>query len=466
MNLYFLTPQSASASGPFLEIGSQVFSLTTASSADWNYPPYTCISFAWGREKEPSPLDKEQMISKRAVPVLATLTEIINKDSGAMDKAAFETVWMDTFCIPTEADAREVYLRSMGEIYAHATQVVVVLAADTRPLLQAIRDNKEIDHKGLLLLESDEWVTRAWTYQEIVNSGRIYFIAEGETEAPVFGADFFDAVAKAIHAFGEGSEKDSYTLLEEYPSLSSFEAVVLDWRIMDYQKRSAYQVITNMCYRQSDLPNGLVYAMLGCIADDQRSPDRRAAIPAIELFMQICEAKGDFSFIYTTAPRGKEKNKNWRPDAELLKPVLPWLYCWGEGQAGTLHADYLELKNVCLYEPAPISGESLKTLMGVMSNHQPVTEDSYGIPYIWQQLNKIGFEGCGQYLELEHGYFFTIDHLPVTDNLMAVVATGVCWTFGAPGILVEKKVEGPYPFVGTGVFIGKTASSKLSVSII
>lgn len=466
MNLYFLTPPSASATGPCLETGNRKFFLASTSPVNGAFPPYTCISFAWGRDKEPSPLDNKQMISKRAVPVLETLVEIMEADAGAMDQAAFGAVWMDTFCIPSEAVAREVYLRGMGEIYAQATQVIVMLAAATRPLLQAIRNNREIDRNTLLLLESDEWVTRAWTYQEIVNSGRIWFMAEGETEAPVFGADFFDAVAKAIHAFGENNEKDSFALLQQYPNLSSFEAVVLDWRIMDYQKRSAYQVITNMCYRQSDLPHGLVYAMLGCISGEQPDIDRNAPIPAIELFMQVCEDKGDFSFIYTTAARGKEMYRSWRPDAELLRPVLPWLYCWGEGQEGILHTGYLELKDVCIYEPAPISAESLKTLMGVMSNNRPIAENSYGLPFIIQQLKKIGFEGCGQYIELEHGYFFTIHPVPKPENLLIVVATGVSWTFGAPGILVERKAGGPCPFAGTGVFIGKTMKSDLSVQVI
>jgi len=50
----------------------------------------------------------------------------------------------------------------------------VVLSKESAGVLDQVRRTGGVDEATLLTLEKDEWVTRAWTYQEIVNSNSLF----------------------------------------------------------------------------------------------------------------------------------------------------------------------------------------------------------------------------------------------------------------------------------------------------
>jgi hypothetical protein len=457
MELTLLMPATSNATTA-IDLNGHLLQSVAMPEGEWATHPYTCVSFAWGSDRVPNPLLPANNISARALPVLDTAIKAMGHITEHDTSFA---LWIDTFCIPNDEQLKAIYLGRMGDIYAQAAQVLVVLSPNMLPLLDAIRNDTSIANEWLLLLDTDEWVTRAWTYQEIVNSGSLFFVAEGDSGAPIKGHVLFDAIAKAIHS---QVGYDAYTQQEQLPGLTAFEAVVLDWRIADYTERSAYQVMTNMCYRSTDQPNGLIYAMIGCISGNHTAIDAAALTPA-ELFMQVCEAKGDFSFIYSTAGRSTAPHKTWRPADGSFRPVLPWLYCFGEGQSGKLHPDGLELQKVLLLVPQATDKDAIVNTLHIMryNNDAPIGNS---IDHILDCMRKIGFTGCGQAIELENGYFFP--QLPVADltDIQVVVATEIHWTFGAPGLLVKPTANGTYQYQGVGVFSGKLGKGEDTVVII
>jgi hypothetical protein len=66
----------------------------------------------------------------------------------------------------------------MGAIYAAASGVLAVLSPSASILLDKVRRDEAVGPAELRLLEADDWVIRAWTYQEMVNSKIISFVAE------------------------------------------------------------------------------------------------------------------------------------------------------------------------------------------------------------------------------------------------------------------------------------------------
>ncbi len=460
MELTLLQPATANSPAA-INLQGHLLQTVTLPEGEWTKQPYTCVSFAWGEAKMPNPLAPAYHMTVRALPVLDTAI----KAMGHITKnGAPFALWMDTFCIPNDEELKQLYLGRMGNIYAQAAQVLVVLSPTLQPLLQAIRNGTAIPNELLLLLNNDEWVTRAWPYQEIVNSGSLFFVTEGDSGAPINGFSFFSAIANAIEPYCKAAGYDAFTQQEKLPGLTAFEAVVLDWNLANYGERSAYQVMTSMCYRSTYQPDGLILAMIGSIAGIQPSKEA-SALPPAEQFMQTCEAKGDFSFIYATAARSTDAHKTWRPADGSFRPVLPWLYCFGEGQAGKLLPEGLELQKMCLFAPCTIGADVVENTMRIMryNGEAPVGKP---IDHILSCMRKVGFTGCGQAIELEKGYFFPQEQIDDLSDIQVLVATGIHWTFGAPGLLVKALGNGTYQYVGVGVFAGQLGKGEETVTIV
>ena len=223
-------------------------------------------------------------------------------------------------------------MQNMGAIYGNASQVVVVLSKSSSVLLEQFHRSRRIDTATLLVLENDDWITRAWTYQEIVNSKSIHFIAEEGSEASVSGEELLNGVGQAIADYKKLKGFDSFKLRTLHPRLDSLEDVIADWKIADYLERTAYQVMSAMDRRVSEREDDQFYAMVGAItATPLYDQDGRSAYPA-EYFMQICESKGDYSFIYSTAPESEISGKCWRPVISPIHAIFPW-HTSGKGQS-------------------------------------------------------------------------------------------------------------------------------------
>lgn len=465
-----LTPKklAASESASGLELEGYDFTLEKLSTPLSNTEvPYTCISYSWMSEREPNPIYEGQEMSSRSLPALKTAIKALEQyeDSSLKTKSHFP-IWIDSFCVPPSGANREKCLRNMGAIYGNAIQVLVVLSSASESVLKQVREDDKIDLETLLHLERDDWPMKAWTYQEIVNSNAIYFIAEGTHEVPVVGHRFFDAVVMAKSELQDAKGYDLHKMNSSYPSLGSFESVILDWRIAGYQKRAAYQVIASIAVRKAAYPDELTFAMIGAISDELHDGEGLLSVSPEEYFLQTCEAKKDFSFIYSTAKRSPIKGKCWRPVAEKIEVVLSGIACTGEGQSGIVYPTHLQLDQICLKKAAKTGDKNVVGLMKFYSIGNENAPRNTWAYLIFEWLKKAGFEGCGQCIELDTGFFFTSDPVSGSDNSTVVISTELKFLFGAPGLIVTGDGTDPYHYRTSGVFFGKLSSSnKTSIDI-
>ena len=450
---------------------------------------YTCISYVWEQEKTEHWLNDGQFMSARTIPVIEAaikasrspknwanvqFSQDQQKDAVARVEAlnAAHAFWIDAICIPTQDAARASSLRNMGAIYSSAWQVFVVLSASSSIVLHQIRDTGRLDPNALFILESDEWITRSWTYQEIVNSRALYFIVQDDESTIVSGVDFLSAVLTATDDYRSTHGIDSLTWGEQHPKLDSLECLIADYKIAQYAERSAYQVMSAMHARFSERIDDHFYAMIGAIAissldiqdDEFHSPS--------EYFMQTCEAKGDYSFLYSEAPRNEIYGRRWRPIEGKFPPVLPELLIFGTGQSGSLKPTHIQLENMCRLVTGTIGSDGLKATRGhlaMVHRHRP-KGDTYSSPSdvadaILELLKTRGFSGCGEYLELENGFFFSQSKPARSDDIFVSISIDVHWAGGGPGMLLRSNDTGINDFCDVGAFIGRIPKNGESICV-
>lgn len=89
----------------------------------------------------------------------------------------------------------------MGKIYAEAKEVMVVLSSAALPALTRMLESTYPTVDDLGVLEREEWVSRAWTYQEAVNSKELSLSCEGKTSLSVSANTFFSRLSYALVKF-------------------------------------------------------------------------------------------------------------------------------------------------------------------------------------------------------------------------------------------------------------------------
>ena len=119
-------------------------------------------------------------------------------------------IWVDALCVPSRDPARTACLRSMGAIFSSAMQVVAVLSRSCSDLLQQIQVTGRVNPEMFHVLEKDDWVTRAWTYQEIVNSRSTHFITEGGGGVSVSGHQLLNTVLQATSDYKKAQGLTSF----------------------------------------------------------------------------------------------------------------------------------------------------------------------------------------------------------------------------------------------------------------
>jgi heterokaryon incompatibility protein (HET) len=388
-------------------------------------------------------------MSDRVIPVL-----------GATIRALHPTaIWIDAFCIPVQEPTRTACLRSMGTLYSAATGVIAVLSKVCSTLLDEVARTGRIDETGLLLLEKDEWVSRAWTYQEIVNSKSFHFAAEGGS-ASLSGTEFLNHIGSAIESYKKGRGYDSFRFRTLHPRLNDLEDTIADWKTAGYSERSAYQVMSSMDGRTSQVPDDWFNALIGAITDQPLSSRYDTALHPAEYFMQVCEEKGDFSFIYSNAPRSNSSGRSWRPRPGPISAIQPW-HTFGDGQSGSLEADRLRLQKMCRMMRGAVSATAVQFITKWLGNS---SNDSPNLPIqILTRLRQAGFAGRGDIIELEEGYFFPFSRTEGVDNMLVFVALGVRWVHGGPGLIVAQDVTNLNQFRDVGVFVGLIPKSGESI---
>ena len=406
-------------------------------------PEYTCISYSWGHRRTPNPLADGLTMSGRAIPAVETVIKALRP----------QAIWIDALCVPPREPERTACLRSMGAIYGSASQVAAVLSKSSSSVLKQIKSTGSLDPPTLLALEQDEWVSRAWTYQEMVNSRSFSFIAEACSDHVVSGDQFLNVVGAAISAYKKANGIDSFVLRTLHPRLDSLEDVIADWVTAAYLERTAYQVMSAMDRRSSEHPEDHFNAMIGAITGDAAEVDDGPSVHPAEYFMRVCEAKSDYSFIYSAAPRSDIPGKCWRPVAGLIPAVLPW-HSHGDGQPGHAHPTHLTLEGMCRMVPGAATPTALQFIEDWLQSANSSPSSGTLAERTLAKLRQAGFSGSGEHLEVESGLFFPQSTLTHSDQAAVAVALGVKWVHGAPGLLLNSAGADLHRFGAVGVFVG------------
>lgn len=468
---------------PFVELCGSPWVLTEyATIAD--APTFTCISYSWGSGRTENMLEGGLMSDRTIAAIEATIKASQSRENWAShiqftyagdpeeeavcQEAALKAsraIWIDAFCVPHHEPEKTECLRSMGAIYSSARQVFVVLSNSCSDVFCQIRNSGRLDPSALFVLESDEWITRAWIYQEAVNSKALYFILQDDEKTLFSGMDFLNAVVTSTEAYRKAQGIDSFTWSVLHPWLNNLEAIAADYRNAEFAERSAYQVLSAMYPRVLGRIGDVFYAMVGAITTQPLAVQDDNALHPSEYFMRVCEDKGDYSFIYCIAPRCDVPGKQWRPVAGQIPPVLSGLLVSGSGLHGCRTPTHLELKNMCKLVPGAINAEGLTIISAFLERDSSGLSSDVISAAILGCLRKIGFSGCGEYMELENGFFFSQSTFAQFDDVFVVVSKDVHWTNGAPALLLRSNDTDINQFCDVGVFVGKLPKISESINV-
>ncbi|WP_299938252.1 HET domain-containing protein [uncultured Pelagimonas sp.] len=461
-----------------LEISGQKWAISEYSELA-DAPAYTCISYAWGKEKIENPLCVEQPMSARVIRAIETAIGVsqsqedwvksirFSHNGDSLKEAAGQTAavnaspafWVDALCVPAEDPARNVCLQSMGEIFSSAFQVLVVLGEQCSEAIRKTSQNGKLVSSDLSLLEKEDWVSRAWTYQEAVNSKRLYFAVEGDEDAIVSGHDFLNVIMAAIDAFKEANNLGKLDWEKQRPKLRSLERLLADYLISDFATRSAYQVMSVMDQRISERANDHFYAMIGSITTKAELVDGDEKLDPSEYFMRVCERKGDFSFLYGAAPRDKTAGRRWRPRQGRFPALLPDLITLGSIETGRKELTHLQLDNMYRLVPGAITSDGLKAARWFVEDKSDTSSSEDVATQVLKRLRILGFSGCGNYLEFEAGFFFPQSEPLKSNDTFVVVSHDIHWVTGGPGLLLRATNSNINDFCDVGAFIGRRPKS-------
>ena len=461
MELYLLTEASTDVdfgSTPFLHIDGRTWQRIGPLSRDESTtrPEFACISYVWGSERVPNPLDIEKPMSDQTLLSL----------SAAIKVSTVSAFWIDAFCVPVIQPSRNATLESMGYIYSIAKEVIVALSPDRSGALEEMGRSEKLREQTLLALEHDEWVRSVWTYQEVVNSQSLYFTTTNPlSSAVVDGSTFLNRIGYALHFYKQEHGFNAFDLRRRLRCLDAFEDLIGDWMISAYTDRSALQVMSNLDRRSCTVPQNYYYSMIGSIT---QLPSYRAAglqvTDLVEKTMQICEQKNDYSFIFSTAARNELSATPWRPQPEPLHSILPY-FSHGARQGGRhdAHGFWLE-KMVCLRPVNKVEDANDEKNVQAWLEKLPVPWSSCNPETalandILDFLEQIGFTGSREYLETSFGVFYPQKFLSADHDhdIYILLATQTAWTFGHPGI-VKARIAGRWMY-SPGVFIGAVDKS-------
>ncbi|KAI0308261.1 hypothetical protein B0F90DRAFT_146904 [Multifurca ochricompacta] len=410
-------------------------------------PEYTCVSYVWGPGRAPNPM-ADVMMSDHTMPALRAV----------LRNHPCKKIWQDIFCVPHDRKRKRATLESMGFIYGKAAQVIAVLSEDSLRAFDAMAhwNHKERpDRSALDIFENDSWIRSVWTYQEVVNGQRLYFVGENVDNILIDGVKFLNSFGHFLQTFRKRNIPDAFQFHVSYPFVDSFEDVLVEWLMGGLYERSALQVLSSMWKRVWHEEANYFYAMIGTITG---RPSQRTSDPTIETlsdaFMTTCEDKGDYSFIFCCNERDSRSGYTWRPAREVLRPVLPW-HSYGEGQFGERDINgVLILKGLAMLTPASHVGDGGREMAGGwlhLPNIRSYNDEDLK-RHLLEHLHKIGFSGSGTPVTVVDGIFFPQQRIPPDTEVQFWVSTSLSWAMGAPGLAVVSN-EDNKTYV-PGVYIG------------
>jgi hypothetical protein len=277
----------------------------------------------------------------------------------------------------------------------------------------------------------------------------------------VDGSHFLNGVGYTLQKYKESNNLDDFAIRERFPSLDALEDLIADWMIAAYEKRSALAVMSNMDRRVWSDERNYFFAMIGAVTSNPCERSEVTDADLSETFMAICEAKKDFSFIYSSSIRSTDPARRWRPRGGLLPSILPW-HSWGELQQGHFDQDgVLWLDCVLLFRRSPLHDEA-KQFIAKWLHREDLGEANEEIlaTRMHAALVRMGFTGNKEYMNLKDGLFFPQTVLPAGADIVVLVSATLRWTLGAPGIACISNGVGSYiPGVFVGLIDAKSASS-------
>ncbi|KAI0350898.1 hypothetical protein OH77DRAFT_1593286 [Trametes cingulata] len=431
-------------------------------------PPYVCVSYVWGQGRTTNPIHPSITMSDRT---LSTFTAAARCVPG-------RPIWIDAFCVPVERMKKRATLESLGFIFARCEAVVAVLARksmaaveEMEAFLQIEPRPQEVPSASLEALEADEWIRSVWTYQEIVNCPSLWFVSqhrEGtEPRKAISGSDALSIIGNYLNRWGQAGRegrKILHGVRNVYPHADDFQDLLADWMTSDYATRAALKIMSGMNERTHIAPANYFYSMIGALTTQ---PSARGTNPSIEelaeVFMELCEQKGDYSFIFSAAPRDPRPGFRWRPVPCLLRSLIAW-HIVGEGQDGERVEDGVLLKDVIVL---PVSGgeqmnrNTEEFFQRAITNFAEYFAFSEGDPEDmspeergYRILTALKFSGCGGWCTTELGVFYPQSQLSAGEATTICIAQGVRWVFGAPAVAaVSLDSEHAIHYV-PGIFIG------------
>jgi hypothetical protein len=418
-------------------------------SSPSDIPQYICISFVWGSGRTSNPIHPTVEMSDHTLPAITAAIRNHDPDHSA------SMIWIDAFCMPIEPLARRATLESMEFIYSRATQVVVVLSNEAFAAIEEMSqlDTAKISSSAadiLDVLENDAWMRSVWTYQEVVNSQNLLFTGHGMFGKFIRGQSFLNCFGHYLHTWKGANGYNSFDFREKYPFLDAFEYVVLDWRRAGYQERSALQVMSQMDKRCTAEPSNIFYAMMGAITSKPAWGRSNLSVESIaESFMELCEAKGDYSFIYASTERNKRSG--WRPAPVILHSTLPW-HCLGAGQRGEKDPRGIRLKDIVILEKSTsVAAQGRAIVLGMMQSSDEGQSDAALAAKTYSKLRQLGFTGSEEYIITTRGFFFPQWHI-ASALLVLWASTSISWRVAVPGMAVVL-TEGEKRYI-PGVFAG------------
>ncbi|KAI0642548.1 hypothetical protein C8Q79DRAFT_917042 [Trametes meyenii] len=427
--------------------------------------PYVCVSYVWGPRRAPNTIHPSILMSDRTLSTFAAAARCVPG----------RPIWIDAFCVPIVRAAKRATLESLGFLFARAEAVVAVLAPESIAAIEEMEAAfvaqsrpEELSEAPIDVLEADEFIRSVWTYQELVNCNMLWLTARVEDKTPLSkaysGSDALNIIGRYIDRWGRIGQKDRHGIRRIYPHADNFQEILADWQQSGYTQRSALKIMSGMDHRTHVSPQNYFYSMIGALTN---RPSVRGTNPTVEQlserFMELCEEKGDYSFIFSSAPRDSRPGHRWRPVPSMLPGLLTW-HSGGAGQRGEKVDGGALLKDVVVL-PLALDDRDRTKMNKTMQDFFHPWLSSFGDyvelssaqrpdicleEYGKQILECLNFTGDGGWYVTEMGVFYPQRKLPERGEVMVCIAYGVSWVFGAPTMFV---VHDELEYV-PGVFVG------------
>lgn len=494
--------------GPTIDAGSHRWRIVDYCEAKI-LPSYTCISYVWEDQRKPNPCPQlgPPEVSTYTQPALdSAISNFFSSDAG---------FWIDAYCIPVFDERRPVTrldkqatLESMGFIYNNAQRVVVVLPSRSYLAMDTLiremnerrkmRDVDQILHPKHLLknldnfqiLEQDGWIKSVWTYQEVIGNNQIFFLSDHASQKPI-------PIWKALEALGDHQSifrerikgMSKFAMTQKYPHLDDFITLGGDW--MSFTGGYALQVMANLDKRVAaeEKPLNYWYARIGAVHKIiTTQPTDGSEQSLSSKFMDVCDEAGDFSYIFSAAPResgslgskalGGRNPGSWRPVPVLkydhlghshleLPSIVPHHSC-GSKQLGTVNSKdgSLTLTRMAFYgtgRDVHLSSRTTHWFSGWNDREhhlgEAINDSSDGIinlellgRRVFDFLHLIGFRGSEEYIVVEDGLFFPYNQIADPSGVEVLISTAIRYVFGAPGLV---RMRNGKPAYSAGILVGE-----------